>query len=121
MSLEPNDLSVESPGHIVSGVDDMMLLVGTFLGPESMNGLALVNKDVYERLSGRMLCSALVDGSFFKHGSIEMMTAVLQKKCLAKIEERGIVDVLVNEIRSKLRAGEDGSNYNTHWCGADGC
>ena len=44
MSLEPNDLSVESPGHIVSGVDDMMLLVGTFLGPESMNGLGLVNK-----------------------------------------------------------------------------
>jgi len=95
----------------VSGIDDIMLLVAMFLGPEAMNGLALVNRDIYERLSDRMLCSVLVGGCFGRHGSNETMLAALQQKYLAKIEERGIIDALMNEINSKLR-GEDGSNFS---------
>ena len=106
MASGRTDRIVESAGHIVSGIDDMLLLMATFLGPEAMNGLALVNKDVYERLSDRMLCSVLVDGCF---GSDQTMLDSLQQKCLAKIEERGISAVLMNEIKSKLR--EDGSNF----------
>ena len=106
MASERADRIVESAGHIVSGIDAMLLLMAAFLGPEAMNGLALVNKDVYERLSDRMLCSVLVDGCF---GSSVAMLASLQHKCLAKIEERGISAVLMNEIKSKLR--EDGSNF----------
>ena len=106
MASGRTDRIVESAGHIVSGIDDMLLLMAAFLGPEAMNGLALVNKDVYERLSDRMLCSVLVEGCF---GSGETMSALLQQRCLAKIEERGISGVLMNEIKSKLR-GEDGSS-----------
>ena len=46
MDLQRNEMIVESPGHTVSGIDDMLLLMATFLGPEAMNGLALVKKDV---------------------------------------------------------------------------
>ena len=106
MASERADRIVESPGHTVSGIDDMLLLMATFLGPEAMNGLALVNKDVYERLSDRMLCAVLVGGCFGGHVT---MSAALQHKCLANIEERGISGVLMNEIKSKLR-GEDGSS-----------
>ena len=96
MALTRNEMIVESAGHIVSGIDDMMLLMATFLGPEVMNGLALVNKDVYERLSDRMLCAVLVGGCFGGHVT---MSAALQQKCLANIEERGISGVLMNEIK----------------------
>ena len=41
----------------MSGIDDMMLHMGT-------PGSGLNHKDVYERLSGRMLCSALVEGCY---------------------------------------------------------
>ena len=57
-----------------------------------------------------MLCSPLVEGCFGRYGSNAMMTAAVQMECLAKIEERGIVHVLVNEIKSKFR-GEDGLKH----------
>ena len=118
MALEPNELPiVVSSRHRIFYNDHMCFNIAGYLGIEAIHGLALANKHVYERLSDRMLCSVVVDECFGSDGRNEMMSAALQMKCLAKIEERGIVDVLVNEIKSKLRA-EDGLNCSHLTTGA---
>ena len=97
MASEPSELPIViSSRHRVFYNDDMCFNVAGYLGLEAINGLALANKDIYERLSDRMLCSVLVEGCF---GSDETISAALQQKCLAKIEERGISGVLMNEIK----------------------
>ena len=112
MALEPNEISVDSAKDTVFYIDPLMMCIASYLGPEAINGVAIANKDIYERLSDRMLCSALVDGCFGEYGGGETLSVALQQKYLAKIEERGIGGVLMNEIKLKLRGGEDASNFS---------